>query len=341
MALRVKPEIAAEINSQIREIYRPHLGGSELRQLAKLFKRGGLLTRLKNVLSPTLSPRRPRYREDLEIRLAWIDKRPLAKLATNPRRVELGDAAIFFFDLFQTSGGNDYRQSRALMLQAKAAKETSQIARPVVPVNPTRPRATSSTARELELLSRWDRFDLYKTSGSRDPIVRGISAAPRKLPPANGWYMATLKRRPSNAERAAWKSPWMCAPAANGAPCAVTFGSLLLAFLTAFEVNGANFALPEVGADFKFDPQYLLTPRGDDWDRLCIEILRLCQQHRLPQSLFGARANRAIGTNVLLRSFPYIGGDDSPINLFFSWIRDLIFPRRMPVLLIAIVRREG
>lgn len=111
MALRVKPEIAAEIDSQIREIYRPHLGGSELRQLAKLFKRGGLLTRLKNVLSPTLSPPRPRYREDLEIRLAWIDKRPLAKLATNPRRVELGDAAIFFFDLFQTSGGNDYRQS--------------------------------------------------------------------------------------------------------------------------------------------------------------------------------------------------------------------------------------
>ena len=47
MALRVKPEIAAEIDLQIREIYRPHLGGSELRQLAKLFKRGGLLTRLK------------------------------------------------------------------------------------------------------------------------------------------------------------------------------------------------------------------------------------------------------------------------------------------------------
>ena len=65
MALRVKPEIAAEIDSQIREIYRPHLGGSELRQLAKLFKRGGLLTRLKNVLSPTLNP------QDLAIAKTW------------------------------------------------------------------------------------------------------------------------------------------------------------------------------------------------------------------------------------------------------------------------------
>jgi hypothetical protein len=120
MALRVKPEIAAEIDSQIWDIYRNRLGGSELRQLAKLFKRTGLLTRLENILSSTLRTPTPHCREDLEIRLAWIDKRPLAKLETNPRRVELGDAAIFFFDVLQNAKTKWYPQSRAVILQAKA-----------------------------------------------------------------------------------------------------------------------------------------------------------------------------------------------------------------------------
>jgi hypothetical protein len=69
MPLRVKPEIAAAIDSQIWEIYRSRLGGSELRQLAKLFKRAGLLTRLKNILSPTLiaaGPAPQRYRANAE-----------------------------------------------------------------------------------------------------------------------------------------------------------------------------------------------------------------------------------------------------------------------------------
>ena len=75
MPLSLKPEMGAAIDSQIWEIYRHRLGGSELRQrqLAKLFKRAGLLTRLENVLSPTLRHPSPHYREELEIRLARAD----------------------------------------------------------------------------------------------------------------------------------------------------------------------------------------------------------------------------------------------------------------------------
>jgi hypothetical protein len=280
MPLYLQPAIGTAIDSHIWEIYKHRLGGTELRQLAKLFKRAGLLTCLEEVLSPTLAS----SRNELEISLAWIDKRPLAKLATDLRRVELGDAAIFFFDMLQYRGSTRYNQSRALILQAKVAKETGQMAQPAVPVNPTRPNAMSSTARELKLLSRWDHFDLYKTSGSRDPIVRGIAVAPPKLPPAHSWYMATPRWRPTRAQSAAWTSPWMCAPAANGARCDITFGSLLLAFLTSSPVTGVNAALPEVGADFKFEPQSLWVPSGNDWDRLCIEILRLCPRNNLPRS---------------------------------------------------------
>jgi hypothetical protein len=338
MALRVKPEIAAEIDSQIWDIYRNRLGGSELRQLAKLFKRTGLLTRLENILSSTLRTPTPHYREDLEIRLAWIDKRPLAKLETNPRRVELGDAAIFFFDVLQNAKTKWYPQSCAVILQAKAAKEKRQIERPSVPVNPTMPRPLSSTARELALLSTWGRFDLYEASGTRDPTVRGISVAPPRFPPANGWYMATPKSRPRGAEIQAWKSPWMCAPAANGSLCNVTLGNLILAFLTSSTVNGTGSFLPEVGTNFKFDPTYLSVPRGNDWDRLCIEILRLCPRNRLPQSLFGPRAGGAVVASVL-RSLPYVGSESGLADWFLR-IRDLIWPRRMAVLLIAVTRTE-
>jgi hypothetical protein len=339
MPLRLEPEIAAAIDSQIWEIYRHRLGGSELRQLAKLFKRAGLLTRLENILSPTLRPPSRGYREDLEIRLAWIDKRPLAKLETNPRRVELGDAAIFFFDLLQYAKIKRYLQSRAVILQAKAAKEKKQLARPAVPVNPTMPRAMSSTARELELLSTWGKFDLFKASGSRAPIARSISVAPAGLPPANGWYMATPKSRPRGAEIHAWKSPWMCGPAAHGSLCNVTLGNLILTFLTSSMINGGGSSLPEVGTNFKFDPQYLSMPRGNDWDRLCIEILRLCPKNRLPQALFGARAGGAVVASVL-RSLPYIGSEGA-LGDWFSRFRDFIWPRRMAVLLIAITRTEG
>jgi hypothetical protein len=338
VTLYLKPSIASAIDSQIWKIYKNRLGGNELTQLAKLFKRSGLATRLKSVLSPTLPTPRPSYSEDLEISLAWIDKRPLAKLATQPKRVELGDAAILFFDVLRIAGTNRYRESRALILQAKAAQEKRQIAQPSVPVNPTRPSPSSSTARELALLSRWGTFDLYKTSGSSKPIVRAISVAPSKLPPANGWYMATPKRPPGVAQHSAWKSPWMCGPAADGSPCNVTLGSLLLAFLTSSPINSAGASLPEVGVKFSFDPQYLLSPQGNDWDRLCIELLRLCPQNKLPKSLFGARAGTAIKSTIL-RSLPY-GGSESGRNLL-SWLRDLLFPRRMPILLIAIIRNEG
>lgn len=345
MSLHLDLGVGAQIDSQIWDIYDHRLGGSELGQLAKLFNTSGLLARLDDVLTPTLPTPRPGYSEELELSLAWIDKRPLAKLATNPRRVELGDAAIFFFDLLQFSGKTHYRQSRAVILQAKVAKEKGQIAQPAVPVNPRRPRPNTSTARELELLSRWEIFDLYKTAGDRDPILNGISVAPAKFPPANGWYMATPKKRPNDGQNGAWKSPWMCAPAKDGAPCEVTLGNLLLAFLASSPVNGGNSSLPAVGVDFEFDPQYLLQPnlsakRGNDWNRLCVKILQLCPKHQLPRSLFGAQAGPAIIRTTVLRSLPYAGDGSSLINLIL-WIRDELFPRRMPVLLITITRREG
>jgi hypothetical protein len=289
------------------------------------------------VLSRSLPYPSRHYQEELEIQLAWIDKRPLAKLGAYANRVELGDAAIFFFDLMQ-SRKTSYRQARALILQAKVAKEPRQLAQPTVPINPSNPAISSSTARELALMSRWDRFDLYKASGSRIPVVRGIAIGSSTKTPPNGWYMATPRIPPTPEQQAAWKSPWMCAPAENRASCNVTLGSLLWAFFSSSKLPAGVNKLPEVGADFDFDPKYLTEPRGQDWNRLCIEMLRLCPGNKLPQSLFGRRPRRAIGS-VVFRSLPYFGSENGSTNLL-SWLRDLIPWPRMPVLLVVLIRRE-
>jgi hypothetical protein len=315
------------------------LGGGELTQLAKLFKAKGLPKHLADILSPTLAPPLPRYREELEIKLAWIDKRPLAKLKNETSRVELGDAAIFFFDIAKVGQRYLYnREARALLLQAKVAKEKRQIAQPVVPVNPSVPPTSSSTARELALMSSWAQFDLYAASGSTEPVVRNISVAQAKRPPPNGWYMATPKIQPDARDAAAWTSPWMCAPSASGSRCTVTFGSLLWHFLTASTFTNRTIRLPEAGVNFNFDPQYLANPSGNGWDRLCIEILRLCRRNNLPRSLFGGPTRTAVITSVV-RSLPYLGGDNWLGDLI-RWLRDLIAPHGMPILLITVLRIE-
>lgn len=338
MTLSLPKKASSEIDGEFWKIYKNKLGGSELTQLAKLFRHGGLPKRLENILSPLLPSPSAYYREELEVSIAWIDKRPLAKLKTHSGRVELGDAAFFFFDILQHKK-TIYRQARAVILQAKIAREKGQIVRPTVPVNPGKPKPTSSTAHELELLSAWKSFDLYATSGSRTAIVRDISVAPVTSPPANGWFMATPKIQPGKAASSTWISPWMCGPASAGTVCNLTIGNLIYALLTSSIPTAGAYPFPEVGADFSFDPKYLLSPHGNNWDRLCIELLRLCPKNKLPPSVFGKTTKGAVITSTV-RSVPYLGSRGAFTN-WFSRTRNSLRRRRMPILIIAIIRKEG
>jgi len=339
MPLTLTPEHSAAIDAAIWKIYRSKLGGGELAQLAKLFARGELLKQLETILAPTLRHGRY-YREELEIKLAWIDKRPLAKLANHSKRVELGDAAFFFFEQLANHGVSIPQYGRALIMQAKVAKDMNQIASPSVPVNPVRPSPDSSTARELDLLSKWDTFDLYATSGSRDAIVTGISVAPASLPPAHGWYMATPRRHPAGSQASAWKSPWMCAPAEAGVACAFTLGEVLRSFF-AFSYAAPMGNLPiEVGANIDPDPSNLQNPSGQGWERLGVELLRLCPKNQLPRSLFGNVASRSAMGSSVVRSFPYLGLGGNGTGLL-SRIYQRLFGRRMPVLVVVFIKTEG
>src|SRR5574340_1616361 len=111
MSLQLSSQHAKKIDDELWQIYGKRLGGPELRQLAKLFKSKGLTDRLLKIFTPTLPKPRQYYREELEIKLAWIDKRPLAKLATQSKRGELGDAAFFYLDRKSTRLNSSHQKS--------------------------------------------------------------------------------------------------------------------------------------------------------------------------------------------------------------------------------------
>lgn len=174
------------LDTEIARIYEGGLGGPELKQLARLFESDRLTTALTAAIQPKLHAGTARHQERVEVKVAWIDKRPMAKLAGEDKRGELGDAALFYMRVNSHPRGHNYLSARALILQAKAASEQRQMDVPSVPVHPSNPAQGSSTARELALMSRWEPFDLYENAANRAPIAQNIQINPRTLPPPHG-----------------------------------------------------------------------------------------------------------------------------------------------------------
>jgi hypothetical protein len=132
----------------------------------------------------------------------------------------------------------------------------------------------------------------------------------------------------------------MCGVAERGAACSFTLGELLRSFL-AFSYPAPKGVLPiEAGASFRFAPSELEKPSGDGWDRLCIELLRLCPRNQLPRSLFGNLPDPSAVVSAVVRSFPYIGAGGIGWG-WFQRVYDWLFSRRMPVLVVVWIKTEG
>ena len=355
--INLNAQHAAQIDGLLWDIYGRKLGGTELRQLARLFEGSHFPKALGTILSSALPPAGKYYRVELEVSVAWIDKHPLALLQNRTRRVELGDAALFYFPILKSGSYKHYRKARAVLLQAKVAKAQKQLAAPSVPVNPPAPRKNSSTELELELLSHWAPFDLFKASASAQPLVKQLTLPPAGSPPAYAWFMATPRSSPTPPQSAAWKSPWMCGPAANGAACDTPLGALMARFFDASwpPVTGSV----DSGVDFDFNPAHIANPdsSGKGWARLCHELLRLAGTRQLPLHLREDPAARPPAiSSTTVRSFPYLGFGDSerhPSDFFglrslgdaiwragFDIVRWL-WPRRFPLVIVTSIELEG
>ncbi len=332
------------IDDALWEVYGSTLGGSELTQLARLFGRSVFLQRLKQILQSTLPPAGRYYRVELDVSLAWIDKRPLAKLHHRSRRVELGDAALFYIAILHTGGRTIFNGARAMIVQAKAANAQSQIAAPTVPINPPHPTPDSSTDLELDLLSTWKPFDLFAASRSKFAVVADLKIGASGHPPPFGWFIATPREPPRGAQSQAWRSPWMSGPAMVHAPCDLTLGFLLARFFDPYGIAKPSAGGVEAGAPFQFDSAQLMAPNGDGWDRLCHELLRLTGTHQLPRALFGSAPLPTGGiSRAVLRSLPYLddGGREGRRRNWLSLISDFVWPRRFPIVIVTTVAIEG
>ncbi|WP_241123607.1 hypothetical protein [Achromobacter xylosoxidans] len=330
---------ADQIDQAMIRLY-PRLGGQELSQLAKLFD-GKFLQDLENLLKQRLPPNIAD--RQLSVDIAWIDKRPYSLMQGETSRVELADAAFFYFDLLSWPTHKTFRDCRGLLLQAKAAKTEDQLRSPSVCINPPLPKPNTTTDREFRLLSTWPIFDLYASSSPKDkyPLASNLQVeVPKSGPPPHGWFIATPGRRPNSTQKNAWRSPWMCAPAALSHPCVETLGSLIAGFLSDGAIPNKSTELPAAGAKFTFEPDELTTatPKSQGWDRVCLEILRAIDGKDIPPHLTGGSTTKRRQT-INLNALPLFPAMYSVLQAIVDGCLRRA-NRRMPVLIVSHVIHE-
>lgn len=280
------PISSSNIDSLINAQYSSITKFGELIQLSKLFD-NTFLQSLVKLLSRELSNVQNGFpNKEIEIALCWIDKAPLADYTTKnivdhnghsvTQKVELADLAIFYLDehghyergVFYRSKIDNY----SVLIQAKKANGGNL---PKVPIG-TGSAKNNSTAKELALLSGWPVFDMYKTSRNMQPLLPSLQLGgmSTSIYPY-GWFMACP---PDNTS--SWRSRWMCGPSKKGSTCNTTLGELLAALIERSSIAIGSTA-SKVGESFTF-------PVISDWDKVCDQIIELCNCSKLPQSIFSS-----------------------------------------------------
>ncbi|MCJ2105536.1 hypothetical protein MKK70_09110 [Methylobacterium sp. E-041] len=274
----------------------------ELKQLSKLFGRGYLRALHKEMTTGLITQGGPA--RVLQIKLAWIDKIPLAKPFNRTKKTELGDAVLLAIEEQRIIGqpAPIARKARAVLLQAKVTQRYGQTKQPTVPISPM----TGSTKDEYELLFGWPKFDLYKTSGNKSPLASAIELnATNATPRPFGWYLAAprSKQVPSNVATT-WPSWWMLGPPILGDGCAVSFGVFLRSFLNGLPIPTSSGVLA-AGEPFGYPPNPPSKASLTGWDRVCAEIIEIVEDKNMlaPQSIFGANANRIVSMDEIHLSF--------------------------------------
>ena len=267
-------------------------GQVELDQLGRLFHPRYLrsLHRVLDNAQQTVGPRR-----SLDVKLAWIDKIPVAEVALKKPWTELGDAAIFAIEgVVSPSGVMGGFSARAVLLQAKIAEAKNQVLKPRVPIAAMR----DSTKREYDLLSGWPSFNLYKAGGSKpgswfmkDVDLRGPASGALPF----GWYIAAPRPKKQSwaVANGTWPSWWMAGPPVVGHACDTSFGRFLQAALSGDKITTTSGDLA-AGEPFRCASYPPTTSGATGWDRVCAEIIRLAEGGSAPQYIATSSVKRLV-----------------------------------------------
>ncbi len=303
----------ARIDKATLKYGRVHGTLGELEQLAVLLKPDYVRALYRAIAPVTLAERRRRV---INIKLAWIDKIPLAATDWFDQRVELGDLAIFSIDRFATPDGKAFGpiRARGVLAQAKVVRGLRRLQHPLIPAA----RVAGSTKRELCLLSNWPKFDLYKTSASDDPIVENIDLRQGVVGPLPyAWYVAAPcnPRASLGNPPSAFPSWWMAGPPIRSDRFATTFGRFVCTFLGGGKLPTSVGDL-EVGAGFRC-ASYPPAPSGGGWPRLCADILKLVEETPFPQYIFGPSKKRIVELQPVLSDF--LTAARGPVQFVPAW----------------------
>lgn len=259
----------------------------ELENLANLFS-DTALANFQAALLKGLVPGSKAY-----VDVAWIDKRPIAKVSKNARGAELGDM-LLVVDETEASG---VRKSRACILEVKQSPSQTI---PPVPVT-----SGKSTRNQFAILSACPTiFGLKATGTNSQYLLENIVTQPytgHGGAIAQAWYVAA--KPPSGSVPV--QDPWMAAPAINGVPFVHTLGALFGACARGQPLpNALNNTPIDVGRDFEPGNNLALPP---GWDALINAIISVAKLYDLPRHHFPFR----------LRMSRYLRGRDfASVSLF-------------------------
>lgn len=271
------PAAAGAVDAFLNKHCRAPSHYGELEQLRRLFtwrfRRG-----LERLLNGTLRSAGTVAVSD--VRIAWIDKNPIASAPCLTKGTELGDVAIFSIDQQVGAGGSMVSaNARAVILQAKIATAPAQIAQPSVPVN-----QSPSTSNELHLLSSWPVFDLRAAGASKSNLLDGVNVAPKARPGPHAWFIAAPGADPGPSM--GWRSWWMAGEPSAGAPCATTFGELLVEFLNPTSSGRVGHPFTAQSLPTSSSGRGGAPGSASNWSDLCNTIRQLVPRYGAPRKRF-------------------------------------------------------
>lgn len=241
-------------------------GSDELENLAKLF--GDVaLDNYQQALHKGLA-----NGSSAGVDVAWIDKRPIAKLSQAAKGAELGDMMI----VVHQSDSRNFHSCRACLLEVKQSP-SQEI--PPVPVT-----GGESSKNQFQILSTWPTiFGLKATATNRHYLLENITTQPG--PGAGGvlaqaWYVAV---KPPAATHPT-PEPWMAAPAVEASSFEHTLGDIFTACARGMSLTNSAVGIPiDVGREFQVG-KTLQNPPG--WDALINSIIWITRQYDLPRYFF-------------------------------------------------------
>lgn len=293
----------------------------ELANLAKLFGPvaiAGYAQALVNGLDPGSSA---------AVDVAWIDKRPIAWLEKDGVGAELGDMMLVVHE-HDPSG---LWRSRACILEVKQSPSD-----PIPPVPVT--GGGSSTDRQFKILREWPEiYGIKKTATNRSYLLEKIvtqQCASDLSVLAQAWYVA-VKPPVANGEI---YSPWMAAPAVQGAEFEHTLGELFARCARGESVVNIKVG-NAIAVGRSFEPGHVLqNPPG--WDALINAIISVAREYSMPRRYFGKNARRRYIAGGAMVG-PAAAVADSPLSAAWHMVSGIVFAILLALVSVLVLVLSG